>query len=132
MQLNKSHRKPYIERKLSKEQWAYLSGIIDGEAHIRRYVIRKRPNGDHYGVEIAIGQIDRKLLDTLQEWLGAGSVRLKKSPSITPFYIFCLKNVNSVWYVLRNVEKHLIVKKERANDLLSYFKREYGQHVKQV
>lgn len=127
MQHNKSHLKPYILSNLDEPIWAYIAGIVDGEAHIRLWEVRRTTEGPNYGFEISIAQIDRRLLVKLREWLKVGYISNKSSPNKNPIYIFCIKRRLAVGKILKKIYKYLIVKQKIAGEIISHLERVYGK-----
>ncbi len=128
MQLNKSHTQGYKLPKLSEAQWGYIAGIIDGEAHVRQFEVRKTSVSVNYGFEIAIAQNNIELLETLKGWLGEGGIRLKKTPNARkPVYQLEIKKRFAVYKILNRILPMLIVKKEVSQSIVDYIARVYGE-----
>jgi len=128
MQLNKSHTKSYELPELSEAQWGYIAGVIDGEAHIRQFEVRKTSIGVNYGFEIAIAQNNIEFLEILRDWLGEGNIRFKKTPNARkPVYQLEIKKRFAVYKILNRILPLLIVKRRVSEDIVSYIARVYGE-----
>lgn len=108
-------------------QWAYLAGLIDGEGS---FVIQKTPvektskfsklKNDKYTPYFSIGMVDRRPLDIIQEFIGAGKVYEER-----------VQNRRSIWRIrfggrlvlmpfIKQILPFLIVKKDHAELLLKF------------
>ena len=135
MQLSKSHTVPYTLPVLDETFWAYLAGLVDGEAHIRRYFVRKTSIGNNYGYEMCIAQNrengGKEIFEWLQKKLGVGRIRRRKleKPEKDVFYFTIAQRIalEAIW---RKILPFTHIKTGKIKEMLNYIERVYGQVVK--
>ena len=126
MQQKKSHLKPSNVPLLQEWQKAYLAGIIDGEAHIRKFFVRKTSIGNNYGFEIQIAQNTLPLLETIKEWTKEGTINKKKVPKATKqVYYWAVRKRLVIKDILKQVLPYLIVKQKVAEEILETLEKMY-------
>lgn len=111
---------------------AYLAGIIDGEGTITiTKNNRKRKNGHEYVFDrpvVTIANTDYKLLDYLKG-LGIGGFSHDKrvrEPHWKQAFQWSLSAVNAVYAVLEVIHPYLVIKKDKAEYVMSWIRDKYG------
>lgn len=111
-------------RELTCEQAAYIAGFVDGEGTIRVRISRRDgrdsnlSHGWHWQFEIF--NTNLKVLEIIQEWTGVGAIygrepRIFGHKESYQWSVFSLKAL----YVLQQIVPYLIVKKRRAELIVS-------------
>ena len=113
---------------------AYVAGIIDGEGWVEyRYVQRRRntrPGKPVYRtliVRMAVPQVDGRLIDYLMETTAEGNRDMKhfpKNPNAQDQHRWRLSH-HAVYRVLKQVYKHLIVKREKAKLVIDHYDKKF-------
>lgn len=100
----------------TREEWAYLAGIVDSDGCIGTSPPRDR--GGNSQVTLLVGQIDRRLPDWLQERFG-GTVKVYTrgpnnfNPGAT-MYRWRVSSRGEMKYLLHGIYPYLVYKKEQA------------------
>ena len=119
-------------KKLTPTQRAYIAGIIDGEGTLS-IVHQRGEESNRYAVTFRVCNTDKNLLDWMVKTTGIGKVTLlpvsKRSetwdrPNIKPLYGWYI-NANSARWLLPQIKRYLIVKKEQAEITEEWLKRNY-------
>lgn len=102
---------------MTKQQIAYLAGMIDGEGciHIHRPSNSHRPRAR---VRLQVSQKKREVLDVLAARAGVGKVYriVPKGKGRTPTHVWVVNRQRDVWPLLDLVEPYLIVKRDRLRE----------------
>ncbi len=101
--------------KLTKEQAAYIAGIVDGEGYLRLSEHDNRVSG-----HIRVGQKDIRLLFWLKETTGVGNIRRAKSSKVKNgfFYLWNLSPAKEQILFLKEIIPYLVLKSTEAKLLL--------------
>ena len=125
-------------RTMSPTERAYVAGIIDGEGWVEyRYVNRtrnSRPGKPTYRtliVRMEVPQVDGRLIDYLMATTDEGNRDLKKFPKHPTFktqhrWRACH---HGVYRVLKQIYKHLIVKREKAKLVIDHYDEKFSKKV---
>jgi hypothetical protein len=104
---------------------AYLAGIIDGEGTIT--IIknnRKQRNGKEYFYSrpvVTVANTSYSLLDYLTSLgIGGFSTDKRKVEGQKQAFQWCLSSVNAVYTVLKAIYPYLVIKKDRADEVMSW------------
>ena len=132
MQINKSHKKLYTLPPLPETFWAYFAGFVDGEANIRKVLIRQTSIGPNYGLEMSIGQNRRnggkEIFNWFQNQLKVGTIRIRKldfeKPERDMFY-FDIKQRMALKVILEKIKPYSKIKTKRIQELLEYMMGTY-------
>ena len=111
---------------ISEAKVAYLAGIIDGEGTIGFY---QRSNGYGSAYYVAVWNTDLELITWVHENFGGKFwTQLRNGPLGTkPLYRVIWNKRIHIIAVLEQVLPFLIVKKERANDMLGFLSLPYRE-----
>jgi len=121
---------------MSPTEAAYVAGIIDGEGWVEfRYVNRTRntrPGKPTYRtliIRMEVPQVDGRLIDYLMTTTDEGNRDLKKFPKHPTYQTQHRWRVShhGVYRVLKQVYKHLIVKKEKAKLVIDYYDEKFSR-----
>jgi len=117
---------------------AYVAGIIDGEGWVEyRYVNRKRntrPGKPTYRtliIRMEVPQVDGRLIDYLMETTAEGNRDMKyfpKNPNAQNQHRWRVSH-HGVYRILKQVYKHLIVKREKAKLVIDYYDKKFSKKV---
>lgn len=120
--------------KLSKEQKAYIAGIVDGEGCI---AIDKRTDRDYkhgysFMATLRVGNTYKRLIDYLNKVTGLGSINFSKKEDIKyKDYWSWRLHTQQASQLIKVILPYLIVKKKQAKIILKFNqlkKINYGQH----
>lgn len=130
MQLSKSHAREYLLPELPEVFWAYLAGFVDGEAHIRKYVVRKTSIGFNYSFELTIAQNrengGKEIFEWFQRELGAGTIRFRKlEKQEKDVFYFDIRHRKALIKIFPKLIPYSLVKRTRIQLLLDDMKRLY-------
>ena len=113
---------------------AYVGGIIDGEGCIE-FKRRKTKRNDRPGkpihnvlvVRMEVPQVDKRLIDYLMEITKEGTRDIKRYPSHPTWHDQHRWRVgyHGVYRVLKQVYPYLIVKKEKAKQLIDHYDKKF-------
>ena len=117
---------------------AYVAGIIDGEGWVEyRYVNRRRntrPGKPVYRtliVRMEVPQVDGRLIDYLMETTAEGTRDMKRYPNNDNWQDQHRWRVayRGVYRVLKQVNKYLIVKKEKSKLVIDHYDKIFSKKV---
>ena len=121
-------------RTMSPTEAAYVAGIIDGEGWVEyRYVNRKRntrPGKPTYRtliVRMEVPQVDGRLIDYLMETTDEGNRDMKRfpnNPNAQDQHRWRVSH-HGVYRVLKQIYKHLIVKREKAKLVIDHYDKKF-------
>jgi len=125
-------------RTMSPTEAAYVAGIIDGEGWVEfRYVDRKRntrPGKPVYRtliVRMEVPQVDGRLIDYLMTTTAEGNRDIKrfpKNPTYKDQHRWRVSH-HGVYRILKQVYKHLIVKREKAKLVIDHYDKKFAKKV---
>jgi len=113
---------------------AYVGGIIDGEGYIEfQWVNRLRrdrkgtPTYRTLIVRLEVPQVDKRLIDYLMEITKEGTRDIKRYPSHPTYHDQHRWRVgyHGVYRVLKQVYPYLIVKREKAKQLIDHYDKQF-------
>ena len=121
-------------RTMTPTEAAYIAGIIDGEGSIE---FKKRPRirRDRKGVptyntlivRMEVPQVDGRLIDYLMETTKEGTRDMKRYPKQDNWQDQhrwrC--GYHAVYRILKQIHRYLIVKKERAKQVIEYYDKKF-------
>ena len=117
---------------------AYVAGIIDGEGSIE-YVQRNRTRHDRPGkpvhkvwnIRLEVPQVDGRLIDYLIETTAEGTRDMKRFPNNDKWQDQHRWRVahRGVYRVLKQIDKYLIVKKEKAKLVVDHYDKIFSKKV---
>ena len=123
-------------RTMSPVERAYVAGIIDGEGWVEyRYVQRKRntrPGKPIYRpliVRMEVPQVDGRLIDYLMATTAEGNRDMKrfpKNPNAQDQHRWRVSH-HGVYRVLKQIYKHLIVKREKAKLVIDHYDKKFSK-----
>jgi hypothetical protein len=123
---------------MTSTERAYVAGIIDGEGWIefRRKKMRRnnRPGKPIHNVLIIrmeVPQVDGRLIDYLMKTTAEGNRDIKrfpKHPNHQDQHRWRLCH-HAVYRVLKQIYKHLIVKKEKAKLVIDHYDEKFSKKV---
>jgi len=116
------------EETMTREELAYLAGVIDGEGTIS--VTSDRACGSLFACYLSIGNTSYELISRIKDWIGSGSFQEKKVKKnyYKPYYVFTLRG-DKLRSLLPQIQEFLVVKKPQAK-LLGELLSLTGQHLK--
>src|SRR5438093_1456329 len=108
---------------LSAERAAYLAGAIDGEGSLSIVPTNQaRQVNAGFQARIHIANVQLEWLETLQAWIGAGSIQRSVSSFNTKRPCYGLRWVGpQAQHVLRQVFPYLLIKREQGTVLAEFF-----------
>ena len=115
---------------------AYVGGIIDGEGWVAFKWVdrlrRDRKGSPTYRTLIArleVPQVDKRLIDYLMEVTKEGTRDIKRYPKNPTYHDQHRWRVgyHGVYRVLKQVYPYLIVKKEKAKQLIDYYDKKFNK-----
>jgi hypothetical protein len=125
-------------RKMTPTERAYVAGIIDGEGSIE-YVQRDRIRHDRPGkpvhkvwnIRLEVPQVDGRLIDYLMETTAEGTRDMKHYPNNDSWQDQHRWRVayRGVYRILKQVDKYLIVKKEKAKLVINHYDKIFSKKV---
>ena len=123
---------------MTSTERAYVAGIIDGEGSIE-YVQRNRIRHDRKGkpvhkvwnIRMEVPQVDGRLIDYLMETTGEGNRDMKHYPDNDNWQDQHRWRVGyrGVYRVLKQVDKYLIVKKEKSKLVIDHYDKIFSKKV---
>ena len=125
-------------RTMTPTERAYVAGIIDGEGSIE-YVQRDRIRHDRPGkpvhkvwnIRMEVPQVDGRLIDYLIETTAEGTRDMKRFPNNDKWQDQHRWRVahRGVYRVLKQIDKYLIVKKEKAKLVVDHYDKIFSKKV---
>ena len=125
-------------RTMSPTERAYVAGIIDGEGWVEyRYVNRTRntrPGKPTYRtliVRMEVPQVDGRLIDYLMATTDEGNRDMKyfpKNPNAQDQHRWRVSH-HGVYRILKQIYKHLIVKREKAKLVIDHYDKKFSKKV---
>ena len=117
---------------------AYVAGIIDGEGsieYIQRQVVRHdrpgKPVHKVWNIRMEVPQVDGRLIDYLMETTAEGTRDMKRFPNNDKWQDQhrwrCAHR--GVYRVLKQIDKYLIVKKEKAKLVVDHYDEIFSKKV---
>ena len=117
---------------------SYVAGIIDGEGSIEftrrpriRYEREGQPSHNVINIRLEVPQVDGRLIDYLMETTQEGSRSMKTYPGNDKWQDQHRWRVGyrGVYRILKQVEKYLIVKKEKATLVVDHYDKIFSKKV---
>jgi len=125
-------------RDMTPTERAYVAGIIDGEGSIE-YVQRDRIRHDRKGkpvhkvwnIHLEVPQVDGRLIDYLMETTAEGIRDIKRYPTNEKWQDQHRWRVGyrGVYRILKQVNKYLIVKKEKSKLVIDHYDKIFSKKV---
>ena len=125
-------------RTMTPTERAYVAGIIDGEGYIE-YTQRQRIRHDRKGkpvhkvwnIRLEVPQVDGRLIDYLMETTAEGTRDMKHYPNNDSWQDQHRWRVayRGVYRILKQVDKYLIVKKEKAKLVINHYDKIFSKKV---
>jgi hypothetical protein len=113
-----------LGRKPTKEEWAYIAGIFDGEGSLS---VQYHTDGQRMsGYYANIAQQGRTLHEWIQSALGDDHIHKGGMGKVKQMFHFRLCAQRKVLEFLNGVMPYLIVKKEFALEVVNFIKNRYG------
>jgi len=121
-------------RKMTSTENAYVAGIIDGEGCIEfkwaNRIRKNRKGTPTYRtliVRMEVPQVDKRLIDYLMEVTKEGTRDIKRYPKHPTYKDQHRWRVgyHGVYRVLKQVYPYLIVKKEKAQQLIAHYDKQF-------
>lgn len=109
---------PLTLPQLSTTQLAYIAGLIDGEGHIGSPAGRKM-------FSVSIANIYTPLMTWLVETMGGGYSTSKDPRAREPCHLWVIYATRNVAALLRAVRPYLIIKADRADEVLALMEQKY-------
>lgn len=109
-------------KKLSREEAAYIAGLIDGEGTIS---LTRKHRGEHRQLMVSISSTEPRLLKYVHQTIGAGRITNKRTyhANHTPSFTYAISNRQAL-DVLEQVEPYLkTYKAKRARMILRSYVR---------
>ena len=123
---------------MSPTERAYVAGIIDGEGWVEyRYVNRTRntrPGKPTYRtliIRMEVPQVDGRLIDYLMATTDEGNRDMKyfpKNPNAQDQHRWRVSH-HGVYRILKQIYKHLIVKREKAKLVIDHYDKKFSKKV---
>jgi len=125
-------------RDMTPTERAYVAGIIDGEGsieYVQRNVIRHdrpgKPVHKVWNIRLEVPQVDGRLIDYLMETTAEGTRDMKRFPNHDKWQDQhrwrCAHR--GVYRVLKQINKYLIVKKEKAKLVIDHYDKIFSKKV---
>ena len=125
-------------RTMTATERAYVAGIIDGEGsieYVQRNVIRHnrpgKPVHKVWNIRMEVPQVDGRLIDYLMETTAEGTRDMKRFPNNDKWQDQhrwrCAHR--GVYRVLKQINKYLIVKKEKAKLVVDHYDKIFSKKV---
>ena len=125
-------------RTMTATERAYVAGIIDGEGsieYVQRNVIRHnrpgKPVHKVWNIRMEVPQVDGRLIDYLMETTAEGTRDMKRFPNNDKWQDQhrwrCAHR--GVYRVLKQIDKYLIVKKEKAKLVTDHYDKIFSKKV---
>ena len=123
---------------MTSEQAAYVAGIIDGEGYLE-FGWKKRIRHDRKGkpvyqtlnVRLEVPQVDGRLIDYLMATTAEGNRDMKSYPTKETWQDQHRWRVgfHGVYRILKQVYPFLIVKRERAKEIIDYYDKKFLEKI---
>ena len=117
---------------------AYVAGIVDGEGsieYVQRQVVRHdrpgKPVHKVWNIRLEVPQVDGRLIDYLMETTAEGTRDMKRFPNNDKWQDQHRWRVahRGVYRVLKQIDKYLIVKKEKAKLVIDHYDKIFSKKV---
>ena len=117
---------------------AYVAGIIDGEGsieYVQRNVVRHdrpgKPVHKVWNIRLEVPQVDGRLIDYLMETTAEGTRDMKRFPNNDKWQDQHRWRVahRGVYRVLKQIDKYLIVKQEKAKLVVDHYDKIFSKKV---
>ena len=117
---------------------AYVAGIVDGEGsieYVQRNVIRHdrpgKPVHKVWNIRMEVPQVDGRLIDYLIETTAEGTRDMKRFPNNDKWQDQHRWRVahRGVYRVLKQIDKYLIVKGEKAKLVIDHYDKIFSKKV---
>jgi len=125
-------------RTMTATERAYVAGIVDGEGSIE-YTQRSRTRHDRKGspthkvwnIRMEVPQVDGRLIDYLMETTAEGVRDMKRFPGNDNWQDQHRWRVGyrGVYRVLKQIDKYLIVKKEKSQLVIKHYDKIFSKKV---
>ena len=125
-------------RTMTPTERAYVAGIVDGEGSIE-YTQRDRIRHDRKGkpvhkvwnIRLEVPQVDGRLIDYLMETTAEGVRDMKRYPGNDNWQDQHRWRVGyrGVYRVLKQIDKYLIVKKEKSQLVIDHYDKIFSKKV---
>ena len=123
---------------ITREEWAWLAGLIDGEGTVSFYMDPGRHSNKFPQIVpyINVANTNITLLQTIKDKTGCGAIINQKSGGfgVSPEYsktrIWRVNTMNLCQQIIENTSKYLIVKQYPAQQLLKFCKRKRGMYTR--
>lgn len=112
-------------KKLTKENWGYIAGILDGEGS---FTLRRQKSSRRrcFSTFVQVTSTDQKMLYFLKRKLGGGVYKHSQKYSIEhnrkPSWVWQLRRYKEVESLINKVVHLLLIKKKQAELLLRYIR----------
>ena len=125
-------------RTMTATERAYVAGIVDGEGsieYVQRNVIRHdrpgKPVHKVWNIRMEVPQVDGRLIDYLMETTAEGTRDMKRFPNNDKWQDQHRWRVahRGVYRVLKQIDKYLIVKKEKAKLVVDHYDEIFSKKV---
>ena len=125
-------------RTMTPTERAYVAGIIDGEGsieYVQRNVIRHdrpgKPVHKVWNIRLEVPQVDGRLIDYLIETTAEGVRDMKRFPNNDKWQDQHRWRVahRGVYRVLKQIDKYLIVKGEKAKLVIDHYDKIFSKKV---
>ena len=125
-------------RTMTPTERAYVAGIIDGEGsieYIQRQVVRHdrpgKPVHKVWNIRMEVPQVDGRLIDYLMQTTAEGTRDMKHFPNNDKWRDQHRWRVahRGVYRVLKQIDKYLIVKKEKAKLVVDHYDKIFSKKV---
>ena len=125
-------------RTMTPTERAYVAGIVDGEGsieYVQRNVIRHdrpgKPVHKVWNIRMEVPQVDGRLIDYLMETTAEGTRDMKRFPNNDKWQDQHRWRVahRGVYRVLKQIDKYLIVKKEKAKLVVDHYDKIFSKKV---
>lgn len=103
----------------------YIAGYLDGEGTIRSFEINKCRGKElkkpRYGFEVYFCNTHLGSLLAIQEYLGCGRINSRDYPNVkgNKMHFLAIRKMDDIKRVLRLLMPHLIIKRDKAEKLIS-------------
>ena len=117
---------------------AYVAGIVDGEGsieYVQRQVVRHdrpgKPVHKVWNIRLEVPQVDGRLIDYLMETTAEGTRDMKRFPNNDKWQDQHRWRVahRGVYRVLKQIDKYLIVKGEKAKLVIKHYDKIFAKKV---
>lgn len=91
----------------------WIAALVDGEGTITLHRSKLKNGGLGLHPRLMVGNNDRKIIEKLNEVIGAGHVSVTITNKLKPFWVYEL-SARPLEHLLKQIANSLIVKRERA------------------